>query len=124
MAYWLKAGGFEPTLIEKARSLRDGGYVIDFWGHGYDLAERMELLPAIGRARYHIKELRIVDDSGKKAAGFGTNVFRELTGGRYITLPRSERSRLLFEGIERSIEVIFGTEIVNSTRMRPASLCN
>ena len=113
LAYWLKAGGFEPTLIEKAPSLRSGGYVIDFWGHGYDLAERMELLPAIGRAGYHIKKLRIVDDSGKKAAGFGTNVFRELTGGKYITLPRSELSRLLFEKIERSTEVIFGTEIVN-----------
>ncbi len=111
LAYWLSAFGFEPTLIEKAPSLRSGGYVIDFWGHGYDLAERMELLPAIDRAGYRIGELRIVNDEGRKVAGFGTNVFRELTGGRYVTLPRSELSRLLFEKIERSTEIIFGTEI-------------
>jgi 2-polyprenyl-6-methoxyphenol hydroxylase-like FAD-dependent oxidoreductase len=111
LAYWLSAVGFEPTLIEKAPSLRSGGYVIDFWGHGYDLAERMALLPAIDRAGYRIGELRIVNDDGRKVAGFGTDVFRELTGGRYVTLPRSELSRLLFEKIERSTEVIFGTEI-------------
>ena len=33
LAFWLKAGGFEPTLIEHAPALRAGGFVIDFWGH-------------------------------------------------------------------------------------------
>ena len=41
LAYWLKAAGFEPTLIERRPALRTGGYVIDFWGLGYDIAERM-----------------------------------------------------------------------------------
>jgi len=26
LAFWLKAGGFEPTLIEHAPALRSGGY--------------------------------------------------------------------------------------------------
>jgi hypothetical protein len=34
LAFWLKAAGFEPTLIEHAATLRTGGYVIDFWGLG------------------------------------------------------------------------------------------
>lgn len=112
LGYWLAKAGFETTLVEKAPALRSGGYVIDFWGLGYDLAERMELLPAIGRAGYRIKGLRVVDDRGDKAASFGTNVFHELTGGRYVTLPRSELSRLLYEQAAQSSEVVFGTEIV------------
>jgi len=32
---------------------------------------------------YHIQEMRIVDDNGERETGFGTNVFRELTGGRF-----------------------------------------
>ena len=44
LAFWLKAAGFKPTLIERAPALRTGGYVIDFWGLGYDIAERMGLL--------------------------------------------------------------------------------
>lgn len=38
LAWWLKHFGFEPILFEKSPHLRTGGYVIDFWGLGYDLA--------------------------------------------------------------------------------------
>ena len=112
LAYWLKAAGFEPTLIERAPVLRAGGYVIDFWGLGYDIAERMGMLPDINRNGYHVWEMRIVDDTGRRLAGFGTKVFTELTGGRYVTLQRSELSRLLFEKIEGRVESVFGDEIV------------
>src|SRR5579863_3279537 len=81
LAFWLKAAGFEPTLIEQAPALRSGGYVVDFWGLGYDIAERMGLMPAIHRAGCHMQELRIVSARGARVAGFGANVFRELIGG-------------------------------------------
>lgn len=113
LAFWLKAGGFEPTLIEHAPALRAGGFVIDFWGLGYDLAERMGLANDIERVGYHMRELRIVDERGERVAGFGTKVFRELTGGRFVTLGRSDLSRLLFEKIKGITEVIFGDEIVS-----------
>jgi 2-polyprenyl-6-methoxyphenol hydroxylase-like FAD-dependent oxidoreductase len=112
LAYWLKAAGFAPTLIERAPTLRRGGYVIDFWGLGYDIAERMGLLTQIDRVGYRVREMRIVDDAGKRIAGFGTDVFAELTGGRYVTLPRSELSRLLLEAIKDKTETIFGDEVV------------
>jgi 2-polyprenyl-6-methoxyphenol hydroxylase-like FAD-dependent oxidoreductase len=111
LAFWLKAAGFEPTLIERAPGLRGGGYVIDFWGVGYDIAERMGLLAEINRNGYHVREMRIVDDDGRRLAGFGTRVFAELTSGRYVTLQRSCLSRLLFERVE-GVESIFGDEIV------------
>jgi 2-polyprenyl-6-methoxyphenol hydroxylase-like FAD-dependent oxidoreductase len=112
LAFWLKAGGFEPTLIERAPALRTGGYVIDFWGLGYDIAERMGLCGDINRIGYHVREMRIVDDLGKAIAGFGTKVFNELTDGRYVTLARTDLSRLLFEKVNGTTEVIFENEIV------------
>jgi 2-polyprenyl-6-methoxyphenol hydroxylase-like FAD-dependent oxidoreductase len=112
LAFWLRAAGFEPTLIERAPGLRAGGFVIDFWGLGYDLAERMGLANDIERAGYHMRELRIVDDRGERVAAFGTTVFRELTGGRFVTLGRSDLSRLLFAKIRSGTEVIFGDEIL------------
>jgi 2-polyprenyl-6-methoxyphenol hydroxylase-like FAD-dependent oxidoreductase len=87
-------------LIERAPGLRTGGYVIDFWGLGYDIAERMALIAEINCAGYHVKELRIVGETCRRRAGFGTRVFSELTGGRFVTLPRSDLSRLLFERVE------------------------
>src|SRR5215468_12780619 len=85
LAYWLNRAGIETTLVERAQSLRAGGYVIDFWGLGYDIAERMGLIEEINHIGYHVKEMRIVDDAGRRLAGFGTRVFSELTGGRYVT---------------------------------------
>ena len=112
LAYWLKRAGFAPTLIEHAPAMRSGGYVIDFWGLGYDIAERMALLPAILREGYRIHEMRIVDNAGQRISGFGTKVFVELTAGRYVTISRSALSRLLFSAIADKTETIFGDEIV------------
>jgi len=112
LAFWLKTAGFEPTLIERAPTLRTGGYVIDFWGLGYDLAERMGLINEIDRIGYHAREMRIVNDRGRRLAGFGTKVFTELTGGRYVTLKRSDLSRLLFEKVDGTLETVFDDHIV------------
>jgi 2-polyprenyl-6-methoxyphenol hydroxylase-like FAD-dependent oxidoreductase len=111
LAYWLEEAGFEVTLVEQAPGLRTGGYVIDFWGLGYDIAERMGLLPAINRIGYHMRELRIVDDDGARLTGFGGKVFSELTDGRYVTLGRSDLARLIFGQIEGKTEVLFANEI-------------
>jgi 2-polyprenyl-6-methoxyphenol hydroxylase-like FAD-dependent oxidoreductase len=113
LAFWLRRARFEPTLVESAQALRTSGYVIDFWGLGYDIAERMGLSDEIERVGYHIREMRIVDDSGDRIAGFGTRVFKELTGGRFVTLGRSDLSRLLFEKVKGTTETIFGDEIVS-----------
>jgi 2-polyprenyl-6-methoxyphenol hydroxylase-like FAD-dependent oxidoreductase len=72
----------------------------------------MGLARDIDRVGYHMREMRIVDDRGERVTGFGTKVFRELTGGRFVTLGRSDLSRLLFEKIKGTTEVIFGDEIV------------
>ena len=113
LAYWLKAGGFEPTLVERAPAPRTDGYVIDFWGLGYEIAEKMGLGPDLNRLSHHTRELRIIGDHGGQLAGFGIKVFDELTGGRFVTLRRSDLSALLFEKIRGETEVMFGDEIVD-----------
>jgi 2-polyprenyl-6-methoxyphenol hydroxylase-like FAD-dependent oxidoreductase len=52
LAWWLRRYGHEPVLFEKAPSLRTGGYIIDFWGVGYDVAERMGILPSLFQEGY------------------------------------------------------------------------
>jgi 2-polyprenyl-6-methoxyphenol hydroxylase-like FAD-dependent oxidoreductase len=113
LVYWLKAAGFEPTLVEHAPAPRSGGYVIDFWGLGYDIAELIGIRDELNQIGYHIQEMRIVDKRGKTVAGFGTKVFLELTDGRYVTIARSALSRILTEKIANSVEIIFGNGIQN-----------
>ena len=113
LAYWLKRAGFVPTLVEHAPQLRAGGYVVDFWGLGYEIAQRMRLEPDILRTGYRMREMRVVNGAGKRLAGFGTTVFADLTGGRYVTIARSELSRLIYGKSAVGTETIFGAEIVS-----------
>jgi 2-polyprenyl-6-methoxyphenol hydroxylase-like FAD-dependent oxidoreductase len=111
LAYWLARYGFEPTIVEKAPRLRTGGYIIDFWGAGFEIAERMELLPEISRKGYTIQELRVVDSSGRKVAGFPTDAISEVMGGRFVSLPRGDLAATIFCKIERTIDTIFGDSV-------------
>ena len=111
LAYWLKRYGFTPTLVEHAPAPRTGGYVVDFWGLAYDIAEKMGLSAQISRLGYHMQELKLVNGDGKRVAGFGTRIFSELTGGRFVTIGRSDLARLIFEKVAADCECIFGDSI-------------
>ncbi|MGH7073216.1 MAG: FAD-binding domain [Stellaceae bacterium] len=111
LAYWLAEYGFAPTLIERAPRLRAGGYVIDFWGLGYDVAEKMGLVPALEREGYGVEELRLVDAQNRRVGGFNADVFRKLTQGRYVSLARSALAELLFRTVENRAETMFGDGI-------------
>jgi 2-polyprenyl-6-methoxyphenol hydroxylase-like FAD-dependent oxidoreductase len=84
-AYWLTRGGFTPTLLERASALRTSGYVIDFWGLGYDIAEKMRLLPDILREGYHVQEVRIVESVGIELPASALRCL--------MTLPEADLSR-------------------------------
>lgn len=111
LANWLLHHGFVPTLVERAPRLRTGGYVIDFWGAGYDIAERMGLIPEIQRAGYRMRELRFVDGRGRRAGGFDAEVFRRATLGRYVSLPRSSLSAILNGSIAGKVDTLYGESV-------------
>lgn len=113
LAYWLARYGFEPTLVEIAPHLRTGGYMIDFWGAGFDIADRMGLLPEIRSNGYMIREVRVVDPNGKRTAGFPASAFLQLMGGRWVSLPRGELAASIFRKIEGKVENLFGDSIVS-----------
>ncbi len=111
LAYWLLEHGFQPTLIERAPRVRTGGYMIDFWGVGYDLADRMGLLPAILEAGYHVREVRIVNAAGRRVGGFGTDAFFSATGGRFTSLARGDLSAVLYRAVADRMQTVFGDSI-------------
>ena len=111
LAYWLSVYGVKSTLIERAPQLRTGGYAIDFWGLGFDIAERMGILPDLKRDGYNIKELRIVNAKGQRIGGFNVDIFRQATYDRYVTIPRTDLAKNIYRAIEGRCETIFGDSI-------------
>jgi 2-polyprenyl-6-methoxyphenol hydroxylase-like FAD-dependent oxidoreductase len=112
LAWWLLQGGHRVTIVEKAPRFRPGGYVIDFWGKGYDLAERMGLLPRLESVGYQVREVRFVGEHGRRRGGFDVSVLDRATHGRFISLPRGGLSRAIFEAVEDRCETMFGHQIV------------
>jgi 2-polyprenyl-6-methoxyphenol hydroxylase-like FAD-dependent oxidoreductase len=111
LAYWPAQYGLEPTIVEKAPKLRTGGYVIDSWGLGFDIADRMGLLPEIRSKGYVVREVRIVDRTGKRIAGFPAEAVARVAQGRYISLARGHIAASIFGAIKGNIETIFNDSI-------------
>lgn len=118
LAYWLSRYGFEPVLVEQAPGIRDAGYIVDFWGVGYDIAERMGILPHVLGRGYRVCEVRFVDANGRKIGGFSTEVIRRLASGRFTSLPRGELSKILNETIAGKVETLFADTITSLEQNR------
>jgi 2-polyprenyl-6-methoxyphenol hydroxylase-like FAD-dependent oxidoreductase len=111
LAWWLVRKGFVPTLVEQARAPRTGGYLIDFWGVGYDVAERMGLLPTLRSVGYEMKAVRIVDELGRGIAGFDADTFRAATAGRYLSVMRGDLAHTIYESVASDVDVRFGDSV-------------
>ncbi|HTU44018.1 MAG TPA: FAD-binding domain [Bryobacteraceae bacterium] len=111
VAWWLRRYGFQVTIVEKTPALRSGGYIIDFWGSGFDVAERMGLLPLIRSKGYQIQQVRVVDRNSEQVTSFTADVFSKVVSGRYVSIAHGDLAEILFESLPSSIEVIFGDSI-------------
>ncbi|QUD89518.1 FAD-binding domain [Phenylobacterium montanum] len=113
LAYWLLQAGHTPTLIEASSRLRTGGYMIDFWGVGYTVAERMGIMPQVCAAGYDLEEVRYVDAHGRNAGGISAATIRRELGERFTSLPRGDLAETIYRTIEGRVETIFGTSITS-----------
>jgi 2-polyprenyl-6-methoxyphenol hydroxylase-like FAD-dependent oxidoreductase len=111
LAYWLRESGHQVLLIEESPQLRSGGYAIDFWGVGYDIAEKMGLLPRIRELGFQVREMRYVNRHGRKSGGFQVDVFRRMTNGRFTELRRSDLAATIYEALDGKVETIFGDSV-------------
>ena len=111
LAYWLLKYGFEPVLVERAPAPRTGGYIIDLWGLGFDVAEKMGLVPALRHEGYTIDEIRIVDEQGEKTGGFSARAVQAVIGDRYVSILRSDLAKLIYNSLEGQVRTVFGDSI-------------
>jgi 2-polyprenyl-6-methoxyphenol hydroxylase-like FAD-dependent oxidoreductase len=111
VANWLLRYGCVPTMVEQAPAPRRSGHIIHLWGLGFDLVERMGLLPRVLAAGYRVREVRLVDRQERRTGGFKGERFEALTNGRYISLPPGALSEILQSSIDGRVESIFGDSI-------------
>ncbi len=99
------------TLIEQASAFRSGGYMIDFWGVGYQVAKRMGIEDQLRAAGYKIEHVRSVDSQGKVKADLEVEAIRGLIGHDFISLPRGDLAEIVYRTVEDKVETVFGDSI-------------
>lgn len=89
------------------------------YGNAHDLGRTAEKAASgccrrrASRSNAKAEELRFVDDRGHRVGGFGIDVFRELPGGRYLSIPRGGLASLIHGRIDGRCETIFGDSITS-----------
>ncbi|MCR3749108.1 FAD-dependent oxidoreductase [Lentzea californiensis] len=107
-AWWLERAGWDVSVVEKAPSFRAGGYMIDFFGPGHEVARRMGLLPALEARRAPISSVTSVDSSGRRRAEISASAYEAVADG-VISLLRGDLASVIRDDLRAPIR--FGATV-------------
>ncbi len=111
-AILLKQQGYEPLVIEREPRPREEGYMMDFFGTGWDVVGRMGLTDELRAIRYPIERMEFVDDGGRAYFGLPIERLRDALSHRYVYLRRQDLERILLKQARAAdIAIRFATEI-------------
>ncbi|GAA3729609.1 FAD-binding domain [Leifsonia bigeumensis] len=111
LAYWLLRSGHEVTIVEHAPELRKGGYLVDFWGAGFDVAEQMGIVPELRRRGYVFTDARAIDRTGRRLASVKPAKIMK-SGEHYLSIARSDLSAVIYDSLEGGAELILGDSVM------------
>jgi 2-polyprenyl-6-methoxyphenol hydroxylase-like FAD-dependent oxidoreductase len=107
LAFWLHRHGFRPVVVERAASVRAGGYPIDVRATALGVVRRMGLLPALREAHIDTRRSTFVDARGRAIARLTPDEFTGRPEGPDVELPRGDLAHLLFERTRDDVEYLF-----------------
>lgn len=110
LAHRLSTAGIEVIVIERSPGPRPQGYMIDFFGPGYDAIEAMGLLPAVEAVAYHLDEATLVDDQGRRRASIDPLQF---AAGPLLSIMRPDLERVLRDNLPAAVDLRFGSNLVS-----------
>lgn len=103
--------GWRVTVAERAPGPRPQGYMIDFFGPGYDAARIMGLLPRIRELGHDFDEAVLVDERGRRRASIGFRRFAQALGGSLVSIMRPDLELALRENLPEGVELIYGSAL-------------
>lgn len=112
LAHWLRKFGFNPTIIEISPVLREGGYLIDFFGAGYDVAQKMGIIPCIEENDVDLREMTFVDEQNHRQGAMNAEKLKKtLLKNKANNILRSDLAKAIYESLDKNVEYIFNNTI-------------
>ena len=110
-AWWLNRIGWRCIVVERAASLRAGGYMMSLSGPGYEAARRMGLLESLERIRHSGGESVYHDRHGRELLRLRHREF--LKDFPYLVLQRGNLVKMLAEMTGAESEIRLSTEVAH-----------
>ncbi|WP_320784673.1 FAD-dependent monooxygenase [Streptomyces sp. CRN 30] len=106
LAFWLNRYGYAVTVVERAGSLRGGGYPVDVRGTALDVVERMGILPRLRDAHIDLRRLTFLDADGSEVTTLHPH---GVTGGtgRDLEIRRGDLTDALYTAVRDDVEFLF-----------------
>ncbi|MGG7569290.1 FAD-dependent monooxygenase [Streptomyces sirii] len=113
LAQRLDAFGWDVVVLERAPVPRAQGYMVDFFGAGYDAAEIMGILPRLRDLGYGIEEASFMDEDGRRRGGLKYAHFAKSTQGRLLSIMRPDLEGALRESLSNRVVIRFGMSLTH-----------
>ncbi|WP_447034826.1 FAD-dependent monooxygenase [Streptomyces sp. DSM 118878] len=112
LAFWLNRYGYAVTVVEKAATLRSGGYPIDVRGTALEVVRRMGILPRLQDAHVDLRRITFLDGDGGKVASVNPHAVGGSVAGRDIEVRRGDLTDALYAAVRDDVEFLFNDSIV------------
>ncbi len=110
LAYWLIRSGHEVTIVEHSPKLRTGGYLVDFWGAGFEVAGRMGIVPELRKRGYIFDKLEALRSDGSQVVATKTADILK-AGENYVSIERSELAAVIYESLNGEAETLLANSV-------------
>jgi len=110
-AHFLSAKGWDVTVVERAAGPRPEGYLIDFFGPGWQAAEQMGIAGRIRELGYRIDRVDYVDGDGRSTAHLGSGSFTRVIGDRLSSILRPDLELAIREALPAPVKLLYGTTV-------------
>ncbi|WP_167305370.1 FAD-dependent monooxygenase [Saccharomonospora piscinae] len=111
LAFWLNRYGYAVTVVERAGTVRSGGYPIDVRGTALEVVRRMGLLPRLREAHIDLRRLTFLDGDGSEVASVHPHAVTGGAEGKDLEVRRGDLTDALYGAVRDDVEFVFGDSI-------------
>ena len=119
IAGWAAAGGLagrgdEVVVLDRAAGPRQQGYMMDFFGPGYQAAAELGVLPEVRERGYRVSEVSYLDRAGRRRAGLPFARFAAFArNGELVSIMRPDLEAVLREHVSDRVELRYGAAVTD-----------
>ncbi|MGW2150832.1 FAD-dependent monooxygenase [Nonomuraea bangladeshensis] len=107
LAFWLNRYGYDVTVVEKAGTIRAGGYPIDVRGTALEVVRRMGILPRLRDAHIDLRRLTFLNEDGGEVASVHPHNVTGGVAGHDLEVRRGDLTEALYAAVRDDVEFVF-----------------